>query len=113
MAITNVTIANHYGWNPPVGDVIFNDNDLSILIRQVFNDTTDIQFVVDEVHSALRADSLNSTHALCNDHVSPSEVRSMYSTISYAKGASILRMMEKSYGSAVFYAALRDYLKNG
>lgn len=68
------------------------------------------QFIVDQVHSALSADSSSSTHAMSHDVYSPSEIRSIFDTISYAKAASILRMIEKSYGSKIFYKALVDYL---
>lgn len=77
----------------------------------MFNDTTlEAQFVVDEVHSAFRADSSYSTHALNYDVYSPREIRSIFDSITYAKGASILRMIEKSYGTEMFYTALSDYL---
>ncbi|RLU27565.1 hypothetical protein DMN91_001369 [Ooceraea biroi] len=76
-----------------------------------FNDTTlENQFVVGEVHTALSADGSRSVHALNHDVYTPTEIRGRFSTISYAKGASILRMIEKSYGSTVFYEALSDYL---
>lgn len=77
----------------------------------MFNDTTlESQFVVDEVHSAFRADSSNSTHALSYDVYSPREIRSLFDTITYAKGGSILRMIENTYGSEIFYEALSDYI---
>ncbi|KAL6443889.1 hypothetical protein ACFW04_001722 [Cataglyphis niger] len=76
-----------------------------------FNDATlEWQFVVDQVHSAFKADSSKSTHALNHDVYSPSEIRSKFDSISYNKGASILRMLEKSYGEKMFYEALSDYL---
>jgi aminopeptidase N len=88
-----------------------NDRDL-LFVRQVFNDITmENQFVVDQVHSALSADGLKS-HSLSYDVNSPSEIRSMFSTISYNKGASILRMIERSYGEQVFYEALSNYLED-
>lgn len=68
------------------------------------------QFVVDQVHSAFKADSSESTHALNHDVYSPSEIRSIFDSITYNKGASILRMLEKSYGKEMFYEALSDYL---
>ncbi|KAM0729596.1 Aminopeptidase N [Formica fusca] len=78
---------------------------------RVFNDTAlESQFVVDQVHSAFKADSSNSTHALNYDVYSPSEIRSIFDSITYNKGASILRMLEKSYGNEMFYEALSDYL---
>ncbi|XP_072748197.1 putative aminopeptidase-2 [Anoplolepis gracilipes] len=78
---------------------------------RVFNDTTlESQFVVDQVHSVFKADSSKSTQALNDDVYSPSEIRSKFDSITYAKGASILRMIEKTYGSEMFYEALSDYL---
>ncbi|XP_050466418.1 putative aminopeptidase-2 [Cataglyphis hispanica] len=68
------------------------------------------QFVVDQVHSAFKADSSKSSHALNHDVYSPSEIRSKFDSISYNKGASILRMLETSYGNEIFYEALSDYL---
>jgi len=68
--------------------------------------------VVDQVHSALSADSVKSSHPLNHDVNTTSEIRSMFSTISYNKGASILRMIEKSYGEQVFYEALSNYLED-
>ncbi|XP_032687648.1 putative aminopeptidase-2 [Odontomachus brunneus] len=77
----------------------------------VFNDTTmDSQFVVDQVHSAFVADSSSSTHPMSHDVYTPDEIQNIFDTISYAKAASVLRMIEKSFGQEVFYNALRDYL---
>lgn len=70
----------------------------------------DSQFVVDQVHSAFRADSFKSIHPLSHDVTTPREIRSIFDTITYAKGGSILRMVEKTYGTDVFNSALSDYL---
>lgn len=72
----------------------------------------ELQFVVDQVHSALSADSSKSTHPLSHDVVTPHEIRSIFDTITYAKGGSILRMIEKTYGTKVFDKALSRYLEN-
>lgn len=70
----------------------------------------ELQFVVDQVHSALSVDSSKSTHPLSYDVTTPREIRGIFDTITYAKGGSILRMIEKTYGSDVFHGALTDYL---
>ncbi|XP_011706301.1 PREDICTED: uncharacterized protein LOC105461501 [Wasmannia auropunctata] len=81
---------------------------------RVFNDTTsESQFVVDQVHSAFKADSSKSAHALSHDVASPEQIRSIFDTITYAKGGSILRMVEKTFGTDVLDKALTDYLSKG
>ncbi|XP_076764228.1 putative aminopeptidase-2 [Xylocopa sonorina] len=69
------------------------------------------QFVVEQLHSALESDSAASTHAMTHDVYSPTEIRGIFDSISYAKAASVIRMMKKVYGSDVFYKALQNYLK--
>lgn len=78
----------------------------------MFNDTTlESQFVVEQVHTAFGADSSASSHALSHDVNTPKEIRSIFDTITYNKGGSILRMIEKSYGTEIFYNSLTSYLK--
>lgn len=69
------------------------------------------QFVVDQVHSAFSADSSNSTHPMSHDVTTPREIQNIFDTITYSKGASILRMVEKTYGTNLFDMALSDYLE--
>ncbi|KAL0882639.1 hypothetical protein ABMA27_001074 [Loxostege sticticalis] len=70
------------------------------------------QFVVDHVHSALSWDSgagatpMNWTGVVNNPSIS-----SHFSTTSYAKGASVLRMMEHFLGARPFRQGLRYYLR--
>ncbi|XP_014472138.1 PREDICTED: uncharacterized protein LOC106743116 [Dinoponera quadriceps] len=79
----------------------------------VFKDVTlESQFVVDHLHSAFAADSSDSTHPMTHDVFTPSEIQDMFDTISYAKAASVLRMVEKSFGKQVFYNALKGYLND-
>ncbi|KOB70212.1 Uncharacterized protein OBRU01_15690 [Operophtera brumata] len=71
------------------------------------------QFVVDYVHSALNWDAaagatpMNWTSVIDNDSVS-----AHFSTTSYAKGASVLRMLEHFVGERTFRNALRYYLRD-
>ncbi|XP_043289822.1 uncharacterized protein [Venturia canescens] len=68
------------------------------------------QFVVEQLQTAFAVDSRASTHPMTHDVYSPTEISSIFDSISYNKGASVIRMIEKSFGSEVFYAALHDYL---
>ncbi|KAG5311631.1 AMPN Aminopeptidase, partial [Acromyrmex insinuator] len=78
---------------------------------RAFNDETlESQFVVDQVHSAFKADSSSSTHPMSHDVATNREIQSIFDSITYNKGGSILRMIEKTYGIDVFNDALIDYL---
>lgn len=73
----------------------------------------DDQFIVDYVHSALNADAaagatpMNWTGVVDNPSIS-----SHFSTSSYAKGASVLKMMEHFLGFRTFRNSLRYYLRD-
>eukprot|EP01027_Heterolobosea_sp_BB2_P001403 GEZU01002139.1.p1 GENE.GEZU01002139.1~~GEZU01002139.1.p1 ORF type:complete len:564 (-),score=107.25 GEZU01002139.1:389-2080(-) len=56
------------------------------------------QFVILDYLSALSADSSNSTHAIAQHVVHPSDIQQMFDSISYDKGASILRMLSSFIG---------------
>lgn len=73
----------------------------------------DNQFIVDYVHSALSADSSSSVNPMNWTGVAnlPS-ITAHFSTSSYAKGASVLRMMELFVGPRNFRTALRYYLRD-
>ncbi|CAG2061684.1 unnamed protein product, partial [Timema podura] len=68
------------------------------------------QFVVRQVHTSLSSDSLESAHALSSDVGSPSSVSSIFSTITYNKGASVIRMMEHFMTHETFRKGLSSYL---
>jgi hypothetical protein len=56
-------------------------------------------------------DAKPSSHAIVVQNVtSPAEITSLFDSITYSKGASILRMLEKIVGSNTFRDGLRDYL---
>ncbi|XP_026322120.1 membrane alanyl aminopeptidase-like [Hyposmocoma kahamanoa] len=70
------------------------------------------RFVVEQVHTALLADSADNAHPLSNPGVgSPQAVSAMFSTITYNKGASIIRQTEHFLGSEVHTQGLINYLK--
>nr|AAK58066.1 110 kDa aminopeptidase [Heliothis virescens] len=73
----------------------------------------DDQFVVDYVHSALNSDASQFATPMNHvDVVDNDSITAHFSVTSYAKGASVLRMMEHFVGSRTFRNALRYYLRN-
>lgn len=70
----------------------------------------DVRFIVEQLQSVMLSDSLDTAHALTNDVWDPVTVSAHFSTITYAKGASILRMTEHLLGSSTYLAGLRSYL---
>ncbi|CAH0693407.1 unnamed protein product [Chilo suppressalis] len=71
------------------------------------------RFIPEQVHTALLSDSSDNPHPLTNPGVgSTSAVSAMFSTISYNKGAAIIRMTEHLMGSDNHRHGLRKYLRN-
>lgn len=73
----------------------------------------DDQFVVDYVHSALNWDAGTGATPMNWEEVADNpSVSAHFSTTSYAKGASVLRMLEHFVGEFTFRTALRYYLRD-
>ncbi|XP_034485935.1 membrane alanyl aminopeptidase [Drosophila innubila] len=74
----------------------------------------DQQFVVRQLQMILQTDSGNSTQPMTSPETSiqtPSEIGHKFSSIAYAKGASIVRMWRNIMGADNFNKAIRSYLK--
>lgn len=69
------------------------------------------QFVTDEQQGALRLDALENTHPIEVPVRHPDEIRSIFDTISYSKGASVIHMLNEYLGPTDFRDGLRHYLK--
>jgi puromycin-sensitive aminopeptidase len=69
------------------------------------------QFLLAEQLPALRLDALKNTHAIEVNVPHPSEIRSIFDTISYAKGACMIHMLHEYLGDDFFRAGLQNYLK--
>lgn len=69
------------------------------------------QFIVDEQHRALGLDALEHTHPIEVAVNHPDEIRTIFDTISYSKGASVIHMLHEYLGPTVFRDGLRHYLK--
>lgn len=69
------------------------------------------QFVSDDFCAALADDSLHHTHAVEVTINHPSEIKQNFDTISYQKGAAVIRMLHDYLGAEVFRDGLRLYLR--
>lgn len=69
------------------------------------------QFAVDNQQPALRLDALDNTHPIEVPVRHPDEIRTIFDTISYAKGASVIHMLHEYLGPDDFKKGLHGYLK--
>jgi len=69
------------------------------------------QFLYGDTIHGLDLDALRSSHPIEVQVKDPAEVREIFDDISYAKGASVLRMLEQFLGENTFRRGLRQYLK--
>ena len=69
------------------------------------------QFVAGELGTALALDSLANTHPIEVTVNHPAEISEIFDKVSYAKGASVLRMLWKYLGEKAFQKGLQHYLK--
>ncbi len=69
------------------------------------------QFIVDEQQNALKLDSLEHTHPVEVAVGHPDEIHTIFDTISYSKGASVIHMLQQHLGAETFRDGLRYYLK--
>merc|ERR550534_2568521 len=69
------------------------------------------QFVTADLHPTLVADSLTSSHPISVEVSHPSQIAELFDSISYGKGASVIRMMDSFLTRAKFQEGLENYLK--
>ena len=69
------------------------------------------QFVVDHLQMIFGVDALDSSQPMSRDVSTQTEIGNTGNAITYSKGASIVRMMELTFGSDIFNSALREYLR--
>ncbi len=69
------------------------------------------QFVTDEQQAAFKLDALEHTHAIEAPVHHPDEIRTIFDTISYSKGSSVIHMLHEYLGPLPFRDGLRHYLK--
>lgn len=69
-----------------------------------------MQFVIDTLHAALVIDSLLSSHQISVPIEDPKDITQIFDGISYAKGASIIRMMSHFLSEENFKTGVTQYL---
>ncbi|XP_060524769.1 glutamyl aminopeptidase isoform X3 [Cylas formicarius] len=68
------------------------------------------QFQTSDLHSVLSLDATLSSHPIVVSVTTPDEITAIFDTISYNKGASILRMLEDTVGEENFRKGVTNYL---
>nr|ADI48182.1 membrane alanyl aminopeptidase 2 [Chrysomela tremula] len=68
------------------------------------------QFVIEQQQTAFLVDASTSSDSLTSKAATPSEISSKFGSISYNKGASIIRMLASFMGSDNFTNSLKQYL---
>ena len=68
------------------------------------------QFVMSDLQRVFGLDALTTSHPISIPVKHPDEISEIFDAISYAKGASIIRMMNKFLTEETFRAGLTNYL---
>ena len=69
------------------------------------------QFAVDQMQSVMALDSTNGSNPMTNENTyAPADASRQFNSITYNKGASIIRMIRDMMGEESFHAAIKDYL---
>ncbi len=68
-------------------------------------------FIMSETEPAFLLDSLSNAHPIHVPVEKPEEIEQIFDDISYGKGASVLRMLEKFIGEDKFADGVRSYLR--
>ena len=70
------------------------------------------QFVIQDLQDVFSIDALASSHPISIPVKHPDEINEIFDRISYAKGASIIRMMDKFLTEKTFRGGLTNYLND-
>ncbi|XP_030370508.1 glutamyl aminopeptidase [Scaptodrosophila lebanonensis] len=68
------------------------------------------QFCILVAHPVLNFDAKLSSHPIVQPVETPSQITAIFDTISYDKGASVIRMLENLVGAEIFEEAVTNYL---
>jgi aminopeptidase 2 len=70
----------------------------------------DEQFPIEKISQFVEIDSLPNSHPLSIDSPNKSSIFQLYDSISYYKGATVIRMMSMILGASTFQQGLQMYL---
>ncbi|XP_063704235.1 glutamyl aminopeptidase-like [Culicoides brevitarsis] len=69
------------------------------------------QFVLDDLHGVMNLDATTASHAIVQTVETPDQITEIFDTITYSKGASVIRMLEDFIGPKNFQLSVTNYLK--
>lgn len=69
------------------------------------------QFLIADLHGVMKLDATLASHPIVQTVESPSQITELFDTITYSKGASIIRMLEDLVGDEKFRNATTNYLE--
>ncbi|XP_055901791.1 uncharacterized protein LOC129938333 [Eupeodes corollae] len=69
------------------------------------------QFLTDDLHGVLKLDATLASHPIVQTVESPNQITELFDSITYSKGASVIRMLEGFVGEDVFKEAVHNYLE--
>lgn len=70
------------------------------------------QFLIEDLHSVLTLDATLASHPIVQKVETPDQITEVFDTITYNKGASVIRMMEDFVGPDNFRQSVTNYLNN-
>uniref|UniRef100_A0A182N6L7 glutamyl aminopeptidase n=1 Tax=Anopheles dirus TaxID=7168 RepID=A0A182N6L7_9DIPT len=68
------------------------------------------QFVIDDLHGVLTLDATLGSHPIVMSVENPNQITEIFDTITYSKGASVIRMLEDFVTPAIFQEGVTRYL---
>ena len=69
------------------------------------------QFLTMDLHRVMALDSTVNSHPIVQEVAHPDQITEIFDTISYAKGASVLRMLEQFMGEELFREGVHVFLE--
>ncbi|XP_075149954.1 glutamyl aminopeptidase-like [Haematobia irritans] len=68
------------------------------------------QFIIAELHGVMKLDATLASHPIVQPVENPNQITELFDSITYSKGASVIRMLEGLVGSEKFRTATTNYL---
>ncbi|XP_049276571.1 glutamyl aminopeptidase isoform X1 [Anopheles funestus] len=68
------------------------------------------QFIIDDLHGVLNLDATIGSHPIVMSVENPNQITEIFDTITYSKGASVIRMLEDFVTPAIFQQGVTRYL---
>ena len=70
------------------------------------------QFLTSDLHNVMNLDATVNSHPIVQEVSHPNQITELFDRISYAKGASVLRMLENFMGPEEFRMGIHNFLEN-